>query len=411
VNSEAPAIAGMSPRRIHPWVFMVLIIPFGAVSGYISVTLAYQLKQSGASVGQVATLIGLGILPHTWKFFWAPVVDMTLNQKKWYLLGGLPSALGIAAMGFFPATRPGLAALSTVAFLSSLATTVLGMSVESLIAYSTPPELKGRAGGWLQAGSLGGNGIGGGLGLWLVNCLPKPWMASCIVGGLCLICSAALRSVPRPVRPAGELGLFASFGAAFKDVWQVVKHRAGALALILCFLPLGSGAAPFAAIAGEWRASADTVALITGVLGGVIAAVGCLVGGWLCDQMDRKAAYVWFGIFQAAAGLAMALLPRDQAMYILWASVYTFSSGLTYAAFSAFVLEAIGKGAAATKYNALASLSNMPIYYMTNLDAWANDRWGSKKMFYLESGLAVAAAVVFTVLARVLLRRPARVPS
>jgi MFS family permease len=384
---------------------MVLIIPYGAVSGYITVTLAYQLKQSGGSVGQVADLIALSYLPHTWKFFWAPIVDMTLNQKKWYLLAGMPSALGLAAMGFFPATKPGLASLSVLVFLASLATTVLGMSVESLTAHTTPPDLKGRAGGWLQAGSLGGSGIGGGLGLWLGESLPKPWMASCIVGLLCLLCAAALASVPTPERAAGEHGLLASFVVAFKDVWQVVRNRAGALALCLCFLPIGSGAAPFAAIATEWRASANTVALITGVLGGIISAVGCLVGGWICDRMDRKAGYVWFGIFQAASGAGMALLPHDPAMYILWASIYTFTTGLTYAAFSSFVLEAIGKGAAATKYNALASLSNVPIYYMTRIDGWSNDRWGSNKMFFLESGIAVTAASVFMLLAKALLRR------
>ena len=59
----------MNPRHIHPWVFMVLIIPFGVVSGYVSVTLAYQLKQAGASVGQIAALVAIGVLPQTWTFF------------------------------------------------------------------------------------------------------------------------------------------------------------------------------------------------------------------------------------------------------------------------------------------------------------------------------------------------------
>ena len=127
------------------------------------------------------------------------------------------------------------------------------------------------------------------------------------------------------------------------------------------------------------------------------------VGGWLCDRMDRKTAYVWFGIFQAAAAVAMALLPRNPAMFVLWSSVYAFITGFTYAAFSAFVLEAIGKGAAATKYSALASLSNVPIYYMTNLDGWAHDRWGSNGMLFVEAVLGVVGAVVFIALAKILL--------
>jgi MFS family permease len=215
----------------------------------------------------------------------------------------------------------------------------------------------------------------------------------------------ALGRVPTPARSLEVTGLFPSLAATAKDLWQMVKSRPGLLALILCFLPIGSGAAPLPAIAQEWRASANVVALITGVLGGVVSAVGCISGGWICDRMDRKSAYVWFGLFQAAGGLAMALLPRDQAMYVLWGSVYAFTTGLTYAAFSAFVLEAIGKGAAATKYNALASLSNVPIYYMTNIDGWAHDRWGSTGMFFTESGLGVAGAVGFISVARILLRK------
>jgi MFS transporter, PAT family, beta-lactamase induction signal transducer AmpG len=355
--------------------------------------------------------MALAILPNTWKFFWSPIIDITLNQKKWYVLGGILSAIGIAAMGVFPATKTGLAALSVIGFLSSLAATVLGMSVDSLLAHSTPEELKGRAGGWFQAGSLGGNGIGGGLGLFMVERLPSAWMASCIVGGLCVLCCAALGSVPTPARSLEATGLFPSLVATAKDLWQLVKSRAGTLALVLCFLPIGSGAAPLSAIAGEWRASADTVALVTGVLGGIVSAAGCLVGGWICDLMDRKNAYVWFGLFQAAGGLAMALLPRNQAMYVLWASVYAFTTGFTYAAFSAFVLEAIGKGAAATKYNALASLSNVPIYYVTNIDGWAHDRWGSTGMFFTESALAVAGAVIFIAMAKFLLPNRRRADS
>jgi MFS family permease len=384
---------------------MVLIIPFGVVGGYVSVTLAYQLRQAGVSVSQVAALVALGVLPQTWKFFWAPVVDLTLTQKKWYILAGILCAVGIAALGWFPATKAGLVALSSVVFLTSVASTFLGMAVESLLAYSTPDELRGHVAGWYQAGNLGGAGIGGGLGLFIVECLPLPWLASCIVGALCLLCCAALMIVPTPARMQQQAGLLKSIAVPLKELWQLIRNRSGLLAFILCFLPIGTGAVVFPSIAGEWGASAKTVELITGVLGGVISAVGCILGGWLCDRMDRKHAYVWFGIVQAGSGIAMALFPHTQSMFIVWVSLYTFTCGLTYAAFSAFVLEAIGTGAAATKYNALASLSNVPIYYMTNLDGWAHDRWNSAGMFFMESGLAVVSAVLFIVLVKMLLRR------
>ena len=227
-------------------------------------------------------------------------------------------------------------------------------------------------------------------------------MASVTMGILCFLCGAALFWAPKPERAFSERRVLRGLAETAKDVWQMARRRAGVLALVLCFLPIGSGAAPFSAVATEWKASADMVALVTGALSGVVSAAGCLAGGWACDRMDRKGAYLWAGLLQAASAIAMALFPRTQLMYILWDLIYMFTSGLAYAAFSAFVLEAIGRGAAATKYNALASLSNVPIYYMTIIDGAAHDRWNTTGMFFTEAGLAAAAAVIFVVLARFL---------
>jgi PAT family beta-lactamase induction signal transducer AmpG len=399
----------MPPRHVHPWLFMILIIPFGVASGYVTVALEYQFKEAGVSVVQLAGLAALTVLPHTWKFFWAPVVDATLDPKRWYLISGFLTAIGIGALGFFPPTRAGLAILSVVVFTSSLATTVLGMAVESLMAHCTPEELKGRAGGWFQAGNLGGGGIGGGVGLILARSLPSAWMASVLVGGLCLACSLALTGLPAQDRPHGKANLFVGVLASLREIWEVAKQRSGLTALILCFLPIGAGAAGslWSALASEWQASAETVALVTGLLGGMVSAAGCIAGGFVCDRYNRKTAYVWFGILQAAAAIAMALMPRSETMFVVWTLFYAFTTGLTFAGFTAFVLEAIGKGAAATKYNAFASLSNMPIYYMTIVNGHTHDRWDSRGMLFAEAALCVAGAVAFVLIARQLMPRKA----
>jgi hypothetical protein len=75
--------------------------------------------------------------------------------------------------------------------------------------------------------------------------------------------------------------------------------------------------------------------------------------------------------------------------------LYWVITGFAYAAFSAVVLEAIGHGAAATKYNVFASLSNMPIAYMTLVDGWTHTRAGAGTMLQVEALIAVAAIGVF----------------
>ena len=407
----------MSSRHVHPIVFMFLILPFGVMNGYLTVTIAYLLAHAGLSVEKIAGLVALSFLPHTWKFAWAPIADTTLTRKTWYLIAAVTSGAGLWATGVMPATPAGLAALSVVVLVSNLAVTFLGMSVESLMAYGAAPEEKGRAGGWFQAGNLGGSGLGGGAGLWLAQGLPAPWMAGAILGLACLLCCLALFFVPEPRAAHREGGLRRSMVNVARDLWGVATARVGFLALVLCFLPLGSGAASglWSAVAGDWHASANTVALVTGVVGGVVSAMGCVLGGWICDRMHRQWAYAIYGVLQALCVIAMALAPRTESTYVVFTMLYALITGLTYAGFSAFVLEAMGTGAAATKYSVFASLSNTPIAYMTSIDGWAHTRYGPAGMLYTEAlfgfiGLALFVGV-FAVVRRFWREAPATQPA
>ena len=398
-------------RHVHPSIYMILIAPFGVVSGYLTVAVAWQLSQAGVSVGEIAMVIALSFIPQTWKFLWAPVADMTLTRKRWYVLASVVTALGILAMGLAPATRAGLTLLTVAALGVNLAVTFLAMSVESLLAYGATENEKGRAGGWFQAGNLGGAGLGGGAGLWIAQHLAAPWMAGAILALVCMLCMLALLWVPEPPAAHRDGTLLENLKSVGVDLWSVATRRTGALALLLCFVPVGTGAASglWSAVADDWKATADTVALVTGVFSGVISAVGCLAGGWICDRMDRKYAYLLFGVLQGLCAVGMAFAPHSERMYIAFTSIYAFSNGLAYAGFSAFVLEAMGLGAAATKYNVYASLSNTPIMYMTSVDGWAHGKFGPSGMLLTEAVCVAIGVVLFSAVAWWAQRRPVSV--
>lgn len=384
-------------KVVHPSVFMFLFLPFGVMSGYISVTIGFILTRAGIPLEQVAPLIAMTLLPNIVKFLWAPLVDTTLSLKKWYIISNIITALGILSTGIIPAKVEYLSIMTIIIFFSSFGNTFLAMATESLMAHDTPENLKGRAGGWLQAGNLGGLGIGGGAGLWLADKLPQAWMSGGVIAMSCLLCSFGLLFLSEPKSTIRAESYFKTIGNLNKDIWGVIKSRMGFLALFLCFLPIGSGAASnlWSSISGEWKASADIVALVIGIVGGILAAIGCLAGGWICDRMDRKKGYILFGMFQALCAVGMAFSPRTDQMFILWTSLYSVSTGLTYAGFSAFTLEAIGKGAAATKYNVFASLSNAPIYYMIYLDEWSHKKWGALGMLNLEAIMGLIGMITF----------------
>ncbi|HSS71521.1 MAG TPA: MFS transporter, partial [Casimicrobiaceae bacterium] len=181
-----------SDRRTRAAVLLLLNVPFGALSGYITVTIAYLLSQKGVSAEAIGTLVALSVVPNTWKFAWAPLVDTTLSRKAWYTLGTLATAIGCVAMGAVPANGAGLSLLTAIVFVVSLGNTFTSIAADGMIAYATSDREKGRAGGWYQAGNLGGYGVGGGAALWLAQVLPEPWAAGAFIGAACALCCLVL---------------------------------------------------------------------------------------------------------------------------------------------------------------------------------------------------------------------------
>ena len=80
-NGSSNPVASRIP--VHPSVFTLLLIPYGIMSGYVTVTLAYLYTKGGIPLDKVAELVAVILLPHIFKFIWAPLVDSTLSLKKW----------------------------------------------------------------------------------------------------------------------------------------------------------------------------------------------------------------------------------------------------------------------------------------------------------------------------------------
>ena len=412
----------------HPFIYLILILPFGVCSGFVTVTLAYQLSHSGVVAAQVAFVVAMRLLPQTWKFLWAPIADTTLTRKAWYVVGAMLTAAGILACGVVPPNAQWLPVLSLLVFVMSVASSFVAMSTEALIAHHTPDAVKGRASGWFQAGNLGGDGIGGGAGLWMAQHSSTSWVSAVVLGLACILCAVALLRIHGPERAFAtrlsaerlehRLGpalirQWSNLVGVLKGLWALVTSRRGFLALLVVFLPITTGAASnlWAAVADGWHASADTVALVNGALKGVACAFGCLVGGFVCDRMDRKTAYLAYGVAQALCVVVMALAPHTVGMFAAFTLLYSVLNGMGYAAFSAVVLETIGAGAAATEYNVYASLSNMPILYMGLAEGWAYTRFGASAMLYLEAAIAAVAIAVFASASALTSRRAAALAS
>lgn len=402
-------------RSVHPFVWTVLITPFGVLSGFVSVVLGFLATRHGLSVTDGASLIAVGMLPHTWKFLWAPVTDMTLSRRRWYLGSVLLVAAGILGLSAIPLGKDTLPMLQALVFLTNLASTTLGMAVEGLMTHHTPPEGRGRAGGWFQAGNLGGGGVGGGAGLWLATNLPSPWMGGALLAALLVACSGALLRVPDVLGDAGGKRVGEAVRDSVVDLKQLVTSRNGALAALICFLPIGTGAATGvmaqADVAAVWGATEVEVGTVNGVASGLIMAFGCLVGGEVCRRFAPRSVYAAMGALMALVALAMSSAPLTPTSFVVGGLAYALVTGFSYAAFTGLVLETIEGGGAATKYNIFAALSNTPITYMGVYLASVFATHGAAAMLQVEAAAGIGGIALFLVVAALAGRRAASAPS
>jgi MFS transporter, PAT family, beta-lactamase induction signal transducer AmpG len=411
-------------RRVRPWIWAILNLPFGATSGFVSVMLGFILKQQGMGDDVIAGLVALNLLPHTWKVIWAPIADSTLTRKRWYIVANLISTATILWLAFVPITRGNLGLIEILVFTNSTAITLVGMAVEGLMAHATPPEERGRAAGWFQVGNVGGAGVGGGLGLLIAE-KASSQLAFIVIAAVLFACMFALYAVPEAPRVAvaavarveragrgfvrALLMLLGRLIEVFREVWQMLSTRRGITAIALVFLPIGSAAAQgifSGQLATDWGADAELVATTSGFAAGIAATVGCLLGGFLSDKAGRRNAYMLGGVLLALVAAGMAVAPQNPTTYAIFTLAYQFAGGVAFGTFTGFVLDVIGKGAAATKYNALASLSNIPIAYMTKVDGWASTEHGPVAMLFTDAGSEIAGIAIFLLV--VLIVRPGK---
>ena len=405
----------MQPQtHAKPFYIFFLVLPYGISAGFVTVTLPYLLTQRGFSVELAAGIVALGFSANIWRFLWGPVADMTLSLRRWYWIGVIASIASLLLLCLIPYETKAAFYISLIAFISQVTATLVLLPVGGFMAHRIQEQQKGRASGWFQAGNLGGVGLGGGAGLWLSA------HASIVIAGIvlsaCMLASAVTVLIMEDV-PSDKLkSVKAQVSTMVKDIMSMLRVPILLYVVIMLFIPIGTGAASnlWSAVATDWKVSADMVALVTGIISGLISALGCIAGGWLADKYGVWWAYFGACTISALVTLLMAAGPYVPWVYVYGVLVYGFALGMVNSSFSAVALFATGKRAAATRYSLLSSISNLPIVVMTGFDGWAHDHGGSKYMLLLEalSGIffvGICVVVLVWMKNRNLTNRPADV--
>jgi PAT family beta-lactamase induction signal transducer AmpG len=378
----------------NPFTFLFLVLPAGISQGFITVSLPFILTQNGWSVAAAASITALGISSNIWRFVLAPMTDLSFSLHKWYLTGNIICAFTLLLLGLIPLDTGSMVKLTVFVFISQVAANLIAAPVGGLMAKTISEEKKGRAGGWYQAGNLGGEGLGGGAGIWLS--IHYSYQTALIVLSVTIVaCSFALWFVPQVYAEKNML-IREKIRMVSDDIKSLMRSSVAIFTMIVIILPIGIGAATnlWSSVATDWHVKADTVALVTGTLTAFACVAGSVAGGWIADKSGRWLAYFSAGTLMAAVTLGMTFFTYMPGSYVTGVLLYAFTFGMANAAFSAIVLHAIGKGMASTKYALISSLGNIPYPYMTMIDGWLHDSYGIKMMLLGETFLGVGFIII-----------------
>ncbi len=386
---------------IHPSLFGILYFPYGLMVGVPAVMLGWLATRAGLPVSVAATIVGIAFAPAAFKFLWAPVGDLTLTRKRWYVIANACCATAFFGMCTVPMGARTLPVLTALVLFGALSATFIAFALQGLLLHNCDPLQLGRAAGFYQTGNMLGQTLGGGVALYLVRHLPAPWMAGTVLAAVVLSCNLPLLALREPPR-VGE----GQLGDRAREVWRELREMLskvdGRLALLLAFLPIGTGNAQFlfSAVAIEWKASADFVSLVLGLIAGIAITLGTLGGGWFTDRVPHRRAYFWACAAQGVLALVLLYSPREPWAFAVLTASYTATLGTCTAALTGMALALAKGGAASTKVSLFIAFNTLGSLGLVKGAGWAHDNWGMTGMLGAEIITVAAALTAFVWVSR-----------
>ena len=379
-----------------PWLFLFGGTAYGVTGTFAAQIMPYASEHAGVDVGKIGWFGTLMLVPSWFQFMIAPIVDVGLPRKKWLaLMAAISAACLLIASEISIKDNTNL--YLGFAVTSAVCAALVSASNGALIAVTVPDEHRGAASAWYNAGNLSGGGVSGALTLYMLgHDVPSIWIGLTIAA-ITLLPALVMLLVIEP--PGDHLKRFRDvIGTTTREVADAMSTRSAVTGLLMSLSPVGTCALInyFAGMTKDYGASADVVTGVSGVGSIVFPAIGALVGGYLADRYNRRILYLSTGVMTAICALVMAASPHVEATYAVGVCTYNLITGMSYAVFTAFILETIGDGgkSAATRYTIYNSAANFAIGYVGLVDTRFHDTYGIGGVLVCDAVLNVAGALV-----------------
>jgi MFS transporter, PAT family, beta-lactamase induction signal transducer AmpG len=377
------------------------VLPYAFTASITVLLMPYLLRKGGATVDQIAGIVAVASLPTIWAFLWSPLADSGPQRRVWIALAAVGAGLtGCAAI---LNARGSVVTLTALLLMMNAFGGLLSSACGALLS-AIPTELRGHAAGWYQGANTGGMAIGGALLIWISDRAGLGTLALLSLAAMILPVIAVLGVTEK--RSAKQTAMAGSFVRDIREIFLSSRARIG---LVFLLSPVGSAAAGhlISGMGQDYHASGTVVVWVTGIGGGLLAAVGSLIGGAVADKMGRLVAYPAAGGLACLFAAYLAFGVPTPVTYAVGYSGYSLAAGFAYAVYTAIVLDIVGgrRHAAASSYAVLNSAGNLPITYMTWLDGLAYRRGRAQGTMAMDAAMNGAFSVLLLVVAMVVRRR------
>lgn len=405
--------------------FFALYVGEGLPQGFTATAVALEFKRMGMTGAAIGSFIATIMLPWTWKWAIAPLVDnFHLKQfgrrKQWIVLAqcGMLVSLVAALLAFPKAGTGGMAAgmalFSALLVIHNVFAASQDVAIDGLACSVLPEEERGLANGLMFAGAQVGAAIGGAgvihlkawVGFGTASMIVPLVLAGILLMVLLLIFEHHLGETTAET-PSGALDEDDPPGSAHPHhpvhhrlqhlgrkigayLGVVLKHffltRRGLLCLLLAVVPFGGMALSLtvSTVLSPTLGMSDSEIANLGLLCSVVFVVCCMTGGFLSDRFGRR---LTLGVFSAGTLLptlwiawrlkaegwvmpsptpASGQWQRHEALISAWwtaSLVYSVFQGLMYGIRTAFYMDLVEPRVATTQFTICMALLNLVTIY------------------------------------------------
>lgn len=375
----------------RPLLYAALYFTEGAPIGFLWWTLPSVLRAEGVEISSIGLLVALLGIPWTFKFLWAPLVDLSRSERWGYRDWIVASQFGMA-MFLLPLVmgREFLAFPLLVAFLvaHAVAAATQDVAIDGLCIVQAPADERGRLNGWMQAGMLLGRAMFGGATLVLLEVWSFEYSAAILVGVLLASAGMVYRIIPREPAPKRSDDRSMSVRGVIR-VWKMLLSDRRAWFALAFAATAGVSYEAIGTLAGPFLIDVGSTTSETGWFLGtasiILMIVGALIGGWWSDRVSRVNAVGVALVFVASCAVALggaAWSGHSAPVWFFLCTVY-IGIGIFTAASYAYFMDLSRTTFAATQFSAFMGATNLCEVWATGAGGYVAQAGGYGPAFIL----------------------------